>query len=251
MSRIWAVSLSFHRRTWFLMPASPDRQAALIQSIYIGRAQIHSQLNKWPRRDSPLEQHRQAAASLSASRTSLMSDEEELRRSQREGWKREKEQSLRELKEARVDVTRSLINFRAGERAERVGDMPPPLRPNLGKQYAKDEMSKRVERRRSRATSEQRWPARPATAPAPPRIGPPEPEIIHPRGRIPPRKAPIWSDGEAFSVRGRVPAAMRRIEPSGWPSWHESPRMPPRTAGVWPHGEFDMQVNLRPRTAWA
>ena len=246
----------------------PEREAELSRSVDMGRARVRKLSANWRQTNTAyglaqgMEHWRQQAAELNSSRIALELEADELRSAQRRQWLRDLEQAGRDAKELHVAVTRSLIAFRDEELAEKKADLDPPIGPRLNNQRARFELNRRQRVRRDRATNEERWPARPTTAPPRVAVGPVERERV--RGKVPSRDDPVWQSSGHFGIQGVGPGMFRTgrtpyDEPSVWPTWRVPPVLDRPQSGkvsdvqVRPHSEFYHRgpTSAPPRVAWA
>ena len=186
-----------------LLAASEEEQ--LVRSIADQRAKVARKTRDWRpySQTKPLEQWQAFAGELSSMSIDFERDAEALRRKQRLRWRSEEQSTLRESLDLHVLVSKSLIAFRAEERQERIDDLrgAVPLETALARNEGSFEYGRRVARRQQRA-GEERWPARPSTAPSSRDRARQQQQRQQPivRGRPPADDSSVWFSGRGGSI---------------------------------------------------
>ena len=176
----------------------PNDEAVLIRKIADKRSAVRRKEREWRpfSTDEPLEHWQTFATELSSMSIDFEKNCESLRHKQRLKWKAEELAAFRATQDLRVQVYKSLIQFRRDELAEKLEDMQgrPATPGDFRKQMAKHEgafkYARQVALRQSREGLQRTGPPqeRPSTAPASAprsrRYAPPPPDEII-KGRLP------------------------------------------------------------------
>jgi hypothetical protein len=207
-----------------------SEEEALLNDVAQRRGALASQSARWQTHGGArralerqsLEQWQAEAAEFTANSNRVLDASSRLYTSQRLAWKKDDAATRREVDDLHVQVTRSLIAFRAEERAERLADRPAvTLDQLLTKQLGSHEFARRAARRARAGSGHGRgWPpARPSTAPARPSTAPARPSTADRRDRAPPSLPGTGSsfgggqDMESFTLNGSAAQFNDRVAP--------------------------------------